>query len=308
MSSSESKTASTTALILAFATIYLVWGSTYLGMRVAVETMPPFVMAAGRFLLSGVILYSLLRWRGVPAPTRPQWVQSAIIGTLLLVGGNGLVAWALHDIPSGIAALLIGISPAFFVLIEWAWPGGKRPSWLTTVGLVLGFVGAALLAAPWDDPGAAEPLPVMPMLMIISASLIWAFGSIYSRHAKQSPSLFMAAAMQMLSGGLGLLLAAWALGELATFSITTVSARSWWAFAYLVMIGSLVGYSTFVWLMKHSTPARVSTYAYVNPVVAVLLGWWLLDEPVDAHTLISAAVIVTAVVLITAQKNRANDG
>lgn len=308
MNSTELKTASTTALVLAFATIYLVWGSTYLGMRVAVETMPPFAMAAGRFLLAGAILYLFLRGRGTARPTAKQWRQSAIIGLMLLVGGNGMVAWALHDIPSGIAALLIGISPVFFVLIEWAWPGGKRPSLLTTIGLVLGFIGAASLAAPWDDPGAAGPLPMLPMLITIGASFIWALGSIYSRHAKNVPPLFMGSAMQMLSGGLGLLIVAWARGEFSTFALGDISARSWGAFAYLVLIGSLVGYSTFVWLMKHSTPARVSTYAYVNPVVAVFLGWWMLDEPVDAHTLISAAVIVAAVVLITVQKSRVKDG
>lgn len=291
------------ALVTAFAAIYLVWGSTYLAMHVAVESMPPFAMAAGRFILAGLILYAFVRWRGTPAPTLRQWGNNAFTGTLLLVGGNGLVAWALHYIPSGVAALIIGISPVFFVLIEWAWPGGQRPTLLTFFGLVLGFGGAAWLAAPWEH-GAGQSLHTGGLIALVAACFLWPLGSIYSRHMKNPAQPFMGSAMQMLTGGLALGVVSLLRGELADFSLMAVSARSWWSFIYLVLIGSLVGFSTFVWLMKHSTPTRVSTYAYVNPVVAVFLGWLLLDEEVKSRTVYSALVIVGGVVLITWQKGR----
>jgi drug/metabolite transporter (DMT)-like permease len=291
------------ALVTAFATIYLVWGSTYLAMHVAVESMPPFAMAAGRFVLAGLILYACVRLRGTPAPTGRQWRENALIGTMLLVGGNGLVAWSLHFIPSGVAALLIGISPLFFVLIEWAWPGGQRPTALTFFGLILGFGGAAWLAAPWEQ-AAGKSLHLRGLLALVTACFLWALGSIYSRHAKNPAPPLMGSAMQMLMGGIALGLVSLVRGELHGFSVAAVSERSWWSFVYLVLIGSLVGFSTFVWLMKHSTPARVSTYAYVNPVVAVFLGWLLLDEDVNHRTILSAVVIVVGVILITSQKSR----
>jgi drug/metabolite transporter (DMT)-like permease len=303
MSAAPEAKPSLTALVGAFATIYLVWGSTYLAMHVAVETMPPFLMAAGRFVLAGSILYAFVRARGTPPPTRRQWRDNALIGTLLLVGGNGLVAWALHYVPSGVAALIIGISPVFFVLIEWAWPGGQRPTALIFIGLALGFSGAAWLAAPWEH-ATAQSLHTGGLVALVAACFLWPLGSIYSRHAKSPPPPFLGSAVQMLLGGLSLGVVSVLRGELTAFSVSAVSARSWWAFIYLVLVGSLVGFSTFVWLMKHSTPTRVSTYAYVNPVVAVFLGWWLLDEDVNRRTILSAAVIIAGVVLITWQKGR----
>jgi drug/metabolite transporter (DMT)-like permease len=291
------------ALVTAFATIYLVWGSTYLGMRVAIETMPPFAMASARFLLSGLILYAFVRLRGAARPTARQWRDNAIIGTFLLLGGNGLVVWAEQFIPSGVAALVIGITPVFFVLAEWAWPGGQRPTALMFLGLVLGFIGVAWLAAPWET-AADRALHPGGLAALIAACVLWTIGSILSRHARNPAPPFIASAMQMLCGGVALGLVASIRGELGELAPAAISARSWWAFAYLVLIGSLVGFSTFVWLMKHSTPARVSTYAYVNPVVAVFLGWLVLDEQVDKHIIFPALIIVAAVVLITTQRSR----
>lgn len=304
MSAAPDGKPSTAALVTAFATIYLVWGSTYLAMHVAVETMPPFLMAAGRFLLAGLILYAAVRLRGTPAPTRRQWLDNTFVGTLLLVGGNGLVAWALHYVPSGVTALIIGISPVFFVLIEWAWPGGQRPTLLIFLGLLMGFGGAAWLAAPWET-ATGHALHVGGLIALVAACFLWPLGSIYSRHTKNQAPAFLGSAMQMLTGGVALALVSVGRGELNGFDLTTVSVRSWWSFVYLVLIGSLVGFSTFVWLMKNSTPTRVSTYAYVNPVVAVFLGWLLLDEEVNGRTVLSAVVIVAGVVLITWQKGRA---
>jgi drug/metabolite transporter (DMT)-like permease len=295
---------SRTALLLAFAAIYIIWGSTYLGMRIAIETMPPFLMAAARFMLAGALLLALLKARGAPWPTARQWRINATIGTFLLLGGNGLVVWAEQTIPSGITALLIGISPLFFVLTEWAWPGGLRPSRITMAAMLLGFGGVAWLAAPWDSASGGA-LNHGGVAAILCACILWSFGSIYSRHARHGADPFLASALQMLGGGAALLVTASVHGDFAHLDVGAISLRSWNAFAYLVAVGSLVGFSTFVWLMKHSTPARVATYAYVNPVVAVFLGWMILDEPITPRTLIASAIIVAAVAIITTEKSRA---
>jgi drug/metabolite transporter (DMT)-like permease len=290
--------------VLAFAAIYLIWGSTYLGIRVAIDTMPPFLMAAGRFLLAGSILFVVLMIRGTRWPTARQWMSNAIIGTFLLLGGNGLVVWAELTIPSGLTALLIGVGPLFIVLTEWAWPGGARPTAITMAALLLGFAGVTWLAAPWET-SAGGGLNPAGVLAILGACISWAFGSIYSRHAKHGADPFLAAALQMLGGGAALVVVALLHGDFRALDVAAISARGWIAFTYLALIGSLVAFSTFVWLMKHTTPARVATYAYVNPVVAVFLGWLILGEPITSRTLVASAIIVAAVVIITTQKSRA---
>lgn len=292
------------AFVFAFAAIYLIWGSTYLGIRVAVETMPPFAMAGARFLIAGAVLLAFLRWRGAPVPTARQWRINTIIGAFLLLGGNGLVAWAEQFVPSGVTALLIGVQPLFFVLTEWAWPGGTRPTAITTGALLLGFGGVAWLAAPWEN-GSHGGVPVAGVIAVLSACVFWALGSIYSRHARHGADPMLASSLQMLGGGGVLMVAALLHGDLAQWDFAAISSRSWIAFSYLVVFGSLVAFSTFVWLMKHSTPARVSTYAYVNPIVAVFLGWLILNEPVTARTLVASVVIIAAVIIITVEKNKA---
>lgn len=294
---------SRTSLILAFATIYLVWGSTYLGIRVAVGSMPPFAMACVRFLLAGLCLFAWLKMRGAPWPSRRQLQDHTIIGTFLLLGGNGLVVWAEQFIPSGVAALIIGVGPLFIVLTEWAWPGGTRPTAATIGALLLGLVGVAWLAAPWEsmEAGGLDP---RGLIAVLCACGFWAIGSIYSRHCTSGATPLNAAALQMLGGGTSLAFVAWAHGDWTALDLNGITPHAWAAFIYLIIFGSLLGFTVFVWLMKHSTPARVATYAYVNPVVAVFLGWLLLDEPVTWRTLISSAIIITAVVLITVQKSR----
>ena len=291
------------AVAFALGTIYLVWGSTYLGIRVAVETMPPFLMAAVRFLIAGSLLLAFLRFRGAPAPTLHQWRANTVIGAFLLLGGNGAVVWAEQFVPSGLTALLIGVGPLFIVLTEWAWPGGLRPTARTAAALLLGFAGVVWLAAPWQNLEQGG-LPLGGVLAILGGCVCWSLGSITSRHSKHGASPAMASALQMLGGGALLMLAAGLHGDFASVDVAAIGARSWGAFAYLVLIGSLVGFSTFVWLMKHCPPAQVSTYAYVNPIVAVILGWLILDEPITLRTLVASAVIVTAVVLITLEKNK----
>ena len=297
-------TPSRAALILAFAAIYVIWGSTYLGIRITLETMPPFLMAAARFIFAGSILFLILKLRGMQRPTAHQWISNTIIGTLLLLGGNGLVVWAELTIPSGVTALLIGIGPLFIVLTEWAWPGGTRPTFITMVALLLGFVGVIWLAAPWES-SAGGGLNPAGVISILGACVFWSLGSIYSRHAKHGADPFVAASLQMLGGGAMLAILALFHGDFRALDVSAISPRAWGAFAYLVGIGSLVGFSTFVWLMKHSTPARVATYAYVNPVVAVFLGWLILGEPITSRTLVASAIIIAAVVIITTQKAKA---
>ena len=293
------------ALVLAFAAIYVIWGSTYLGIRVALESMPPFLMAGTRFVIAGSILFAILRLRGASWPTARQWWTNALIGVLLLMGGNGLVVWAELTIPSGITALFLGIGPLFIVLTEWAWPGGIRPSAITLAALLLGFAGVTWLAAPWESHAVGSGLHPAGIVALLGACVFWSLGSIYTRHAKHGADPFIAASLQMLGGGGALLVLALLHGDFARFDVHAITSRAWVAFAYLVSIGSLVGFSTFVWLMRHSTPARVATYGYVNPVVAVILGWLIVDEPITARTLVAAAIIITAVIIITTQKGKA---
>lgn len=289
------------ALVLAFAAIYLIWGSTYLGIRIAVTTMPPFLMAAVRFLIAGGALFAYLRLRGAPWPNARQWRANAIIGTFLLLGGNGLVAWAEQVLPSGVTALLIGVSPLFIVLTEWAWPGGTRPTAITLAALGLGFFGVAWLAAPWESSVGGR-LDVSGVVAVLVGCVSWGIGSIYTRHAKHGADPLMASALQMLGGAAALFVVAFLHRDFSHVSLGTITPSSWGALAYLICIGSLVGFSTFVWLMKHAPPARVATYAYVNPIVAVFLGWLVLGEPINSRTLVASAIIVAAVAIITTQK------
>jgi drug/metabolite transporter (DMT)-like permease len=303
--SSSSSSPSRTALTVAFAVIYVVWGSTYLGIRVAVESLPPFLMAGARFLVAGGLMMGWLAATSGFRATARQWRDNAVIGAFLLLGGNGLICWAEQFIPSGMTALLVGAQPLLMVLTEWIWPGGHRPTSVTWLGLALGFAGVAWLAAPWQN-ATAGGLNLGGVVAIVAGCCFWAIGSIYGRRVRQPAGTLAATAMQMLGGGVTLIFVAWVHGDFVRFAPAAVPARSWLAFGYLIVMGSLLGFSTFVWLMKHSTPARVSTYAYVNPLVAVFLGWLILGEPVTARTLTAAAVIVVSVAIITAQRGRAS--
>jgi len=299
----SASTPTRTALLFAFATIYLVWGSTYLAIRVAVETMPPFAMAATRFLIAGTLMGGVLLLRGAAWPTAKQWRDNTVVGLFLLLGGNGLVVWAEQSIPSGVAALIIGVGPLFIVLIEWAWPGGTRPSATTLAALLIGLFGVAWLAAPWESASAGG-LHAGGVIALIFACAFWSFGSIVSRHARNGATPLVAAAVQMIGGGAGLTIAALLHGDFARLDLGAISPHAWGSFAYLILFGSLVGYSAFAFLLKHSPPARVATFAYVNPVVAVFLGWLLLDEPITPRTLVASAIIIAAVVIITLQKSK----
>jgi drug/metabolite transporter (DMT)-like permease len=287
-------------VLLAFAAIYLIWGSTYLAIRVAVETLPPFAMAGVRFIAAGLLLYGWLALQGRARATPRQWLDNTLTGALLLVGGNGIVVWAEQAIPSGITTLIISISPLFMVLIDWMLPRGTRPTWATFTGLALGFGGLVLLIGGGVPGGTSLDLGRCAGLMV--ACISWSVGSLYSRYARNPADPMTAATLQMLLGGALLSVVGLARGELENFHLADVTLRSALAWAYLVAAGSLIAFPAYVYLLKHSTPARVSTYAYVNPVVAVFLGWLILGEPVNGRTLVASVVIVAAVAIITTQK------
>ncbi|HYE97145.1 MAG TPA: EamA family transporter [Rubricoccaceae bacterium] len=284
-------------VLAAFAAVYVIWGSTYLAIRFAIETLPPFGMAGVRFLTAGAVLYALGRARGAARPTGPQWRASALIGALLLLGGNGGVVWAEQRIPSGVAALLVAGMPLWMVLLDWARPGGVRPTRGMVLGLALGIAGITVLVGPADlvGGGRIDPLGAGAVLL---GSFFWATGSLYARSAPTPKETLLAVGMQMLAGGALLVMAGLLAGEAPRFDASAVSARSLLGLAYLITFGSIVAYTAYVWLLGVASAARVATYAYVNPIVAVLLGWALADEPLTPRVLVAAAVIVGAVVLI----------
>lgn len=292
-------------LIAAFAALYIIWGSTYLGILIAIETMPPLLMAGVRFLIAGAMLYGFSRARGATQPTRRQWGAAAIVGAALLLGGNGAVAWAEQSVPTGVVSLVVATVPVWMVLLEWARRGGIRPGAIVFVGLALGLVGIGLLMGPEVFRGGGEgTVPLSGVLVVLCGSLAWASGSIYSRGADLPREPLLTTGMQMLVGGALLVLAGLATGEAARVDIAAISMRSLAGLVYLILFGSLIGYTSYIWLLRVSTPARVSTYAYVNPVVAVFLGWAFAGEAITARVLVAAAVIVGAVAIIVTGQSR----
>ncbi|OLD78982.1 hypothetical protein AUF62_00990 [archaeon 13_1_20CM_52_20] len=290
-------------IALAFLSIYTIWGSTYLAIRFAVETFPPFLMAAVRFLIAGGVLYTWMRLRGAPRPTRANWKAAAIIGGLLLLGGNGGVTKAEQVIPSSLAAVLITIVPIWMALLELLRKDRIVPTLHVVLGLVLGFGGVVLLVGPGDLGGSGELNPLWAGVLIFAA-LSWAIGSVYSRNAPLPKTPLLGSGMEMLAGGALLLVASLISKEWAGFQPGNVSFLSLVSFIYLIVFGSVIGFSSYVWLLTKTTTARVSTYAYVNPVVAVFLGYFLAAEQLTLRTLLASSVIVIAVVVITTFKSR----
>jgi drug/metabolite transporter (DMT)-like permease len=285
-------------LLAAFAAVYLLWGSTYLFIRFAVETLPPFVMAGARFAVAGAVLYLWARLRGTPAPTRVEARRAAIAGLFLLLGGNGAVAWAEQRVPSGVTALLVATVPVWMVLLDWLRPGGTRPRAGVFAGLALGLVGLVMLVGRGAIRGHELADPVGAAVLIVG-SILWATGSLYVGLNPRPPSALIANAVQMLAGGVALLAVGTAAGELGRLDLAAASNRSLLSVLYLIVAGSLIGFTAYTYLLQVSTPAKVSTYAYVNPVVAVLLGWAFAGEQITARTLAAAAVILAGVAIIT---------
>jgi drug/metabolite transporter (DMT)-like permease len=282
---------------IALFTVYIFWGGTYLFIHFAVETIPPFFMAGSRYLVAGAILYVWRRLAGDPAPTRGQWLRASAVG-LLLLGGNGLLSLAEQSVASGISSLIIGSVPLWMASMEALRPGGARPNRLGIIGLVIGFGGIALLVAPSLMGGKSINAPLPGVIILLFAAFFWSLGSIYSRIAHLPESVLLATGMEMLAGGIGLFLAGTFTGEWHLLVLANISARSWYAMIYLVLLGSMAGYTAYAWVLRAAPVSLVSTYAYVNPLVAILLGSLFAQETLTVHVLVSAAIIIGSVVLI----------
>lgn len=283
--------------LAAFAAVYLVWGSTYFAIRVGIETFPPLLLAGSRHLLTGLIIYPLLRWKTGIRPTATQWRTAAVTGLLLLFGGNGGVCWAEQTVPSGVAALLVATVSLWLVIVEWVRPGGSRPGPRVVAGLFMGFAGLVLLIGP-AQLGGSKRVDLVGAGILVFASFSWACGSLYSKHGSLPASPFLGVAMQSLVGGAALWIAGLFIGEGHALHLRGVSLRSGLALVYLIAFGSGIGFTAYLYLLKRTTPSRIGTYAFVNPVVALFLGWAFAGEAVTLRTWLAAAVILTAVILV----------
>jgi drug/metabolite transporter (DMT)-like permease len=277
-------------------TVYIVWGSTYLAIRVTVETMPPLLAASARFFAAGglmALILTIKRGRGALRASRAEIGGAALVGTLLLLGGNGIVMIAEQDVPSGLAALLIASTPLWVVLLRYL--AKERISTGTLVGVAAGFIGVALLVLPGDKP---EGAPLLGMLLIVLAAFLWGTGSFLSKRVPLPKDPLVSTALQMLLGGVSLAIAGLALGEGSGIHFEEFSGRSMFALAYLVVFGSLLAFTAYVWVLQHAPISKVATYAFVNPVIAIFLGWILLNEEVTTWILAGAGVIVASVAFI----------
>jgi drug/metabolite transporter (DMT)-like permease len=282
-------------IAVAFFAVYVCWGMTYLAMRVAVVDIPPHLLSGSRFVVAGLLLYAWARLRGEPPPTAKQWRAAVVLGGFLLLGGNASVAWAEERVPSGLAAVLIAVAPIWMVGLEWA-RGGARPTKRVIVGLLLGLLGVGLLVSSRaSDSSRVDPRGAV---ILILASASWAWGSVISKSAPLPKSPFLATSMEMIGGGMLLLLTAGVAGQFAQFKPDHVSGSAVLAWTYLVIFGSLVGFTAYIWLLGVTSIAKAGTYAYVNPVVAVLMGWAILHEQVTSRMLLAAAVILVGVALV----------
>jgi drug/metabolite transporter (DMT)-like permease len=279
--------ASAAAVWAALGALYLIWGGTYLGMEIAMETIPPFLMASLRFLIAGAILFAIFRPR--ERPTLRHWVSAAIVGAFLLVGGNAMVAVAQQRIDTGVAALIVATFPLWIATFDFA-ANGRRLRPIAVVGVVVGFAGIALLIRPGGD------IDLLGALICLFAPISWTVGSLYARGARLPGNLLLGSGMEMLAGGAILAVVGFASGE--RIDVADVSGRSWLALGALVLFGSIVAYSCYVWLLTVAPTELVSTYAYVNPVIAVLLGAVFLSEAVTLWVLLAGAAIVASVALI----------
>ncbi|HEV8269055.1 MAG TPA: EamA family transporter [Thermoanaerobaculia bacterium] len=287
-------------IALGLVTVYLLWGSTFLAIRVAVGTIPPFLMASARWTIAGIVLYSLSLLGGGPRPTLVHWRNAIVLAFLLIVASNGVVTWAETRVSSGVAALLIASVSLFMVLLDWLRPRGVRPAGLVIAGLVLGVLGVTLLVGPTKLSGA--PVDRLGALGLLVASFSFASGSLLSPRLPLPALKIKGAGMEMIAGGVMLFLTALLRGEVASFSLARVTRASVFGLSFLIVFGSLVGFTVYLWLMRTAPPAIVSTYACVNPVVAVLLGAAFGGEPLTPRTLVATAVIVLAVGLIVSSR------
>ncbi|HEX8898606.1 MAG TPA: EamA family transporter [Chthoniobacterales bacterium] len=294
------------AILSAFAALYLIWGSTYLAILFAIETIPPLLMAGARFLLAGLMLYAIARWKGAPKESFANWRTALIIGGCLLLGGNGGVTLAEQYVPSGLASVIVATVPIYMAVLAWSSGIAPRPTPIVWVGLAGGLAGVAILLAPNLHFSPNETgHPAAGMFILLFSSFVWSAGSIYSRKAKSASPPLLLAGQQMICGGALLTLAGLLTGEHDRFDAGRISALSIGAFAYLVIIGALVGYTAYIFLLRHCAPAKVATYAYVNPIVAVILGAIFAGETLSARSFLAAGLIIGSVALvITVQRTK----
>lgn len=282
--------------------VYIVWGSTYLAIRFGVETIPPFILAGTRFLIAGAILLIWRRAAGDTFPTPRQWLSTAIAGTLLLLGGNGILSFAEQRVPSGIAALMVGSVPLWMVLIEALRRGGVKPGWRAIVGLLIGFGGIFLLIGPAELIKGTTGFDPLGMGALIVASFLWALGSIYSKSADMPSSSLVSTGAEMLCGSVALFIFAGLTGDWSRLNISAISTPSWLGLGYLIAFGSLIGFVAYGWLLQNAPVSLVATYAYVNPIVAVFLGNLIAQEALTSRTIVAAVIIVGSVVFVNSAR------
>lgn len=300
-SAAAQRDASPVLIWTALSVVYLIWGSTYLAIRFTVETTPPFLSAAARFIISGAVLYLWRRLCGDPTPSQREWRSATVIGVLLLVGGNGAVVWAARYIPSSLAALLVATCPLWMLLFDFLRPGGEKPGPQALSGIAIGFCGAVLLIG-WSANGTT-PNSFVGAVVVVFGSLFWAAGSIYGKTAQLPSSPLLITGMEMLSGGAALLIIALAIGELGTFDLAQVSSRSAIGWIYLTVIGP-IAFVAYAWLLRNAPIPLVSTYSYVNPLVAIVLGYFIGKEILALRVLVAAGLIIGSVVLVSARNTR----
>jgi len=285
----------------ALGAVYLIWGSTYLAIRFTVETTPPFLSAAARFIISGGFLYLWRRMAGDPAPTKIERRNAALVGIFLLVGGNGGVVWAAQFIPSSLSALLVATVPLWMLLFDAVRPRGERPSGKALSGILVGFCGAVLLLG-WTASGAT-PERFDGAIAVVAASLLWTIGSIYGKILHLPPSPLITTGIEMLAGGVVQIFVAWIFGEFTRLDLTAISARSAWALLYLTAVGP-IAFVAYAWLLRNAPIPLVATYSYVNPLVAIVLGYFLGKEIITMRILLAAGLIIGSVILINAPKKQ----
>lgn len=288
-------------VIAAYAAIYIIWGSTYLAIKYGIETFPPFALGAIRFLLAGTLLFAWARWRSAVTLQPVHWLHAFLIGLLMLGVGNGAVVWSEQRIPSGIAALIVAIIPLMVVVIDWLRPHGRRPRPLVMIGVLVGLAGLALLVGPSAMGDGEIDLTGVGVLLI--GSLGWSIATVFGKRARVPGDPLLTSAMQLLSGGVCLTILSLVAGEAGRLLNMELTTKGVLAVLYLAIFGSIIAFSAFSWLMRTANPARISTYAYVNPVVAMFLGWLFANERLTARTLVAAAIVLAGVVLITTSKH-----
>jgi len=289
---------------LAMLAVYIFWGSTYLAIRYAVGSIPPFLMAASRHCIAGIILFGWMRVKGTPLPKLSEWRVAMIMGLFLLLGGNGLLVWAEQRVISSVAALMISSVPLWIVLVDSLRPGGKLPSWQVVAGVLVGFVGIIILINPFGEMGSGKEIDFIGTVALLAAALSWAIGSIYGReHFVELPRQpLLATSMEMLSGGVGLLLLGTVTGEWSRLELSAITKESLLSLIYLILFGSLIAFAAYTWLLGVAPTSVVSTYAYVNPLVAILLGSLIAQEPITPRIILATLIIVGAVVLISTEQ------